>query len=148
MNELLNINPDLNQKIDVLQATMEQLPQVEIKPTHTFLPGMYIREIVVPAGVGFVTKIHNSAHPVFVCGICDVADALNNEVSHVHGYWKGITWPGTRRVFNVVSETIITTCHPIPFITGEENGFSDEDKERIVAEIESIIIEPHNLVAQ
>src|SRR4051812_25860540 len=111
MNEVLNIHPEMNDIIDAIQISMSEMPQVEIKPTHTFLPGMYIREIIMPAGIGAVSKIHNTSHPVFVCGICDVYNALTNEVVNVYGYWKGITEPGTRRVFKVISETIVTTVH-------------------------------------
>jgi hypothetical protein len=145
MNDVININPTMNEVIDKLQVAMSSLPQVEIKPSHLFLPGLYIREIIIPAGVGAVTKIHKSAHPVFVCGICDVYNVLTDEVVHIHGYWKGITEPCTRRVFNVISETIVSTVHPIPFVTGLENGYSDIEKEALALEIEKFLIEPHEL---
>ncbi len=148
MNEVLNINPDMNTVIDKIQIAMSELPQVDIKPSHVFLPGMYIREIIIPAGVGAVSKIHNTAHPVFVCGICDVYNVLTNEVVNVYGYWKGITEPGTRRVFNAIQETIISTCHAIPFITGEENAYSESQKEALALEIEKYIIEPHEIMTK
>jgi hypothetical protein len=145
MDELLNLHPDMNAKIDAVQVAMEQLPQFGIKPTHIFLPGLYIREIVVPAGIAFVSKLHATAHPCFVYGTCDVADALTNSVTHVDGYWKGITMPGTRRVFNVHNETIVTTVHSVPFITGEENGYTDIEKEALALELEKIIIAEHEI---
>lgn len=145
MNEVLNINPKMNAKVDKIQSALASLPQADIKPTHTFLPGIYIREIIIPAGVGAVSKVHNTAHPVFVCGICDVYNALTNEVVNVYGYWKGITEPGTRRVFHVFSETIVTTVHSVPFITGEENAYSEIEKEALALEIEKYIIEPHEV---
>lgn len=143
MNELMNLHPDKNAIVDQLQVVMAALPQAEATPSHTFLPGLYIREIIMSAGTGGVSKVHASAHPVFVCGQCEVYDSLSNEVVKVHGYWKGITQPGTRRVFNIIADTIITTVHPVPFITGDENGLSDIEKEALVLEIEKLIIEPH-----
>lgn len=135
----------MNAVIDKIQIAMAELPQVDIIPTHTFLPGIYIREIIIPAGVGAVSKIHKSAHPVFVCGICDVYNVQSGEVVNVHGYWKGITEPGTRRVFNVKSETIVSTVHPVPFVTGKENAYSESEKEALALEIEKFIIEPHEI---
>lgn len=145
MNEVLNIHPEMNEVIDKLQANMAELPQIEVKPTHIFLPGMYIREIIMPAGMISVSKIHTTAHPVFVCGIADVYNVLTNEVVNVYGYWKGITEPGTRRVFKIITETILTTVHAIPFVTGEENAYSESEKEALALEIEKMIIEPHDI---
>lgn len=144
MNEVLNINPEMNHIIDKIQSDMGGM-NVEIKPTHTFLPGLYIREIIIPSGTAAVSKIHNTSHPVFVCGIADVYNSLTNEVVNVYGYWKGITQPGTRRVFKVHSDTIITTVHAIPFITGAENGLNDEQKNELALTIEDMIIEKHDI---
>lgn len=143
MNELLNIHPDKNAIVDQLQLVMEQLPQADIKATHVFLPGIYIREIIIPAGTGAVSQVHATAHPVFACGVCDVYNSLTDEVVNIYGYWKGITEPGTRRVFKAIQDTILTTVHAIPFLTGEENAYSDIEKEALALEIQKFIIEPH-----
>lgn len=145
MNEAINIHPDKNALIDRLYASMEKLPQLDIKPFHTFLPGQYIREIIMSPGTKAISKIHISAHPVFACGIMNVYNSLSDEVIPVYGYWKGITEPGTRRVFDVFAETIMTTVHAVPFITGEENAWSESEKEALALEIENIIIDKHDI---
>lgn len=147
MNDALNHNVQMNEFIDELQVNMDKLPQIDIKAYHTFLPGQYIREIIMPAGFIGISKIHATAHPVFACGIMDVYDVVTNETAHVHGYWKGITEPGTRRVFKVIKETILTTVHAVPFLTGAENGLSENEKETLALEIESVLIEKHEINA-
>ncbi len=44
--------------IKALARTLAHGPCVEIKPVHRFAPGLYVRELTVPAGHVIVGKIH------------------------------------------------------------------------------------------
>lgn len=133
---------DVHEFIDNLQVVMSELPQVNCPLKHVFSPGMYIRQIFMPAGTVIVSKIHNTTHPYIVSmGIVDVYNSEKDEVVHIEAPYLGITKPGTRRVLNVITDCIWTTFHPLDWITGDENGLSDEDKMSIVDEIESKIID-------
>lgn len=47
-----------------LEQTMFQMvaQQVEIKTTHHFAPGVYMREVLIPKGVTVTGKIHKTEH--------------------------------------------------------------------------------------
>ena len=53
---------ELRSKIMELEAAMLQMPQVEIKTTHHFAPGVYMREIFIPKGTVLTGKIHKTEH--------------------------------------------------------------------------------------
>jgi ssRNA-specific RNase YbeY (16S rRNA maturation enzyme) len=52
----------LRDKIAVAEKMMESYPQVVIEPKHYFVPGAYIREITIPAGVMLTSKTHRTKH--------------------------------------------------------------------------------------
>jgi hypothetical protein len=93
------------------QGRCEQISFFPLK--HRFTPGMYIREIFMPAGAVLTSQIHKTEHPFVISkGRCLVY--LNNEHE-----WKelvaphtGITYPGTRRILVILEDTIWTTFHP------------------------------------
>lgn len=100
--------------IDFLESALmvidKHIPS-EIPTFHKFTPGMYVREIHVPAGAIFTSVTHKTQHPfVLSKGVCDIC----NEVGKVTRYeapHTGITNPGTRRVFLVHSDIVFTTFH-------------------------------------
>jgi len=49
-------------KIDLLQQALSVQPQVECPVSHHFGPGVYIREVVMPAGTVVVGKYHRHEH--------------------------------------------------------------------------------------
>lgn len=50
------------EKIDALQSVMATMPQVALKTNHYFSDGMYCRELLIPAGVTLVGKVHRKEH--------------------------------------------------------------------------------------
>lgn len=108
---------------------MAELPPVEMPVTHRFTPGMYIREIFIPAGTLLTSAIHRTQHP-FVISQGRIAVISENEGTVIYeAPHTGITMPGTRRVLHAETDTIWTTFH----ITDET------DVEKICDEI----LEPH-----
>ena len=95
--------------------------------THHWAPGMYAREILLPAGVLIVGKIHRHAHVnTVVRGHVWVAtEAGLHEIVGPHTFTSD---PGTKRVVLALQETVWITYHPT-------------DKET-VAEVEADIIAP------
>ena len=49
-------------KIDLLHKELSAQPQVECPVSHHFGPGIYIREVVMPAGTVVVGKYHRHDH--------------------------------------------------------------------------------------
>lgn len=100
--------------IDHIEAAIMEIEKSfpsEIPTFHRFTPGMYIREIHVPAGCIFTSVTHKTEHPfVISAGVCDIC----NEVGEVNRYgapFTGITKPLTRRVFLVQDDMVFTTFH-------------------------------------
>lgn len=93
---------------------------------HIFTPGLYTREIFIPAGTLLTSKIHATQHP-FVISKGDVSvwteatGTVRLKAPHT-----GITVPGTRRVIFTHEDTIWTTFH-----VGEEKTV-DEFEARII----------------
>lgn len=80
---------------------------------HFFTPGLYIRQIFMPAGALIVTEIHKTTHPYVVsAGRCLVYLEKEKRWDAVEAPHFGITTPGTRRFLIVVFDTVWTTFHP------------------------------------
>jgi exonuclease VII small subunit len=100
--------------IDRLERALVVLDQYfpeEFPTLHKFTPGMYIREIHVPAGSIFTSITHKTQHPFVISkGVCDICNEVG-QVERYHAPYTGITNPGTRRVFLVHSDMVFTTFH-------------------------------------
>lgn len=138
-----NITDDM--RIDQLETEiiMNHTP-VNIPVRHLFAKGMYIREVAIPAGLLLTSKIHKREHPFTLSkGVVNVRDQSGEWVTLTAPY-TGITAKGTRRVVVVVEDCVWTTYHTYSSITGRENEFSDQEKEKITDRIESRIIQKRN----
>ena len=77
---------------------------------HTFADGCYIRELFMPKGMLFVTKIHKIKHPYFLLkGDCEIL--TEDGVKRIKGPFHGITPAGTKRVIFTHEDTIWVTVH-------------------------------------
>ena len=111
---------DIRKNILRLESEMFKLPGVLIGDSpeylavcplkHTFADGMYIREIFMPKGILFVTKIHKFTHPYFLLqGDCSI---LTEEgIKRIKGPFSGITPAGTKRVIYTHEDTRWITVH-------------------------------------
>lgn len=98
---------------------------------HRFTPGLYSRQITMPAGLVCTSKIHKTEHQYIVNrGLVRV---WSEEIGwvEIRGPYHGITKPGARRILAVAEETVWTTFHPT----------SKTD----LVELESELIEPHDI---
>ena len=90
---------------------------------HSFVDGAYVREIFMPAGMFFVTKIHKKTHPYFV--LKGKVSVLIDETEVIEAPFSGITQAGTQRIIYTHEDTVWITVH----VTDET------DLEKIEAEI-------------
>lgn len=117
--------------VDEVEAAILSCDQVECPVAHRFTPGMYAREITMPAGLILTSKIHKTEHP-YVVSKGSVKVWIEGEGTVlIEAPYFGITKPGTRRILTTITETVWTTFHLNP-------GDS-----RDMLEIESNVIEPH-----
>ena len=103
--------------IDQVELKIIESEPIDFPMTHRFTPGMYIRQIFMPAGSILTSMIHKTTHP-FVISKGDISvwtketDTVRFKAPHT-----GITTPNTRRLLYAHEDTIWTTFH----VTDETN---------------------------
>ena len=100
------------QKVDVLQFSLGQLPQVECPLVHRFTPGLYTREIFMPKGTLIISRVHKTEHPFAVLAGRATVWAEDGGVVTVEAGHLGITQPGTRRMLYILEDCRWATFHP------------------------------------
>lgn len=97
--------------IDQLEAAMVCGVPVEMPVTHRFTPGLYIREIFIPAGTLLTSAVHWTEHPFVISkGRIEVISEAEGRVVYEAPH-TGITRPGTRRALHALTDTVWTTFH-------------------------------------
>lgn len=118
--------------INRLEAELAQFEQVEMPLNHLFVPGAYIREILIKKGTLCTSKIHRTKHAYIISlGKIAVWTPGDAEWSIIGAPFTGVTMPGTRRVLYALTDVIWSTIHPTT--------------QTDLAIIESQIIEPHHI---
>lgn len=124
--------PPTREQIVKLQNAMLPMQCDQPEPRHFFAPGMYLRELVVPAGMLMVGKTHKHAHFLLVLkGRAEVLSEFGRmvvEAGHI-----SISQPGVKRVVLALEDTQFVTVHV--------NASDTQDLEIIEAEH----IEPETL---
>lgn len=120
-------------RIDELEAAMvENLTVIECPLRHFFTPGLYAREVTLPAGALVTSKIHKTEHPFTVSKGKLKIRVDDEEWVSIEAPYTGITKAGTRRVALIEEETIWTTYHSNPTDTqdlDELEGLIIEDRD-------------------
>ena len=79
---------------------------------HTFAPGLYVRELTIPAGGILTSKIHRTHH-IWVMSKGLMSVYVEGEGWRLlHAPLQGETLPGTRRLAVAHTEVVFTTFHP------------------------------------
>ncbi len=141
MNSIVENIKTTNDRIDELEAIMlENFRQVDCPLEHTFVPGMYIRKISMPAGTTITSQIHKTMHPFVVLeGKANVfIDGEGWKL--IEAPYNGITMPNTRRVLRILEDSVWITYHPTE-VQPENN--SEEAVLKAVGLVGDQIIEPH-----
>jgi hypothetical protein len=133
-NEAVTIKNDKNitirENIVAVENAIRNLPDAMIGDCfplkHTFVPGMYIREITMPKGALLTSKIHKIEHPYFILK-GDVSVMTEEGAVRIKAPFAGITPAGTKRLLYCHEETVWITVHK----TDKTN--LDEIEEEIIA---------------
>lgn len=96
------------EKVIEVEALMRERPQVEIKPRHIFSPGIYAREITIPAGVLLTGKIHKYAQ-LNIVSKGDISVLTEHGVKRIKAPFTIVSPPGTKRIAYAHEETVWTT---------------------------------------
>ena len=117
------------------QGEMEKMPEAifgdsEVCPlTHHYTPGLYSREIYIPAGMLIIGKIHKHEHPnMLVKGHVSVLTEQGG-VQLLQGPKFMISPAGTKRMLYTHSDTVWITFH-----SNKNNlEFGEELEDEIIA---------------
>lgn len=97
-------------KIVALQESMKKIQCEQPEPHHFFAPGMYARELTVPAGMLIVGKIHRHEHFLFVLsGRAEVISEFGRfvvEAGHI-----SVSPAGVKRIVLAMEDTKFVTVH-------------------------------------
>lgn len=140
------------EKIDNLQVALADFESVDCPLKHVYLQGVYIRQIKMPAitinsqgeevQTVVVSKVHKTMHPYCITqGKVAVYNSADEFCGLIEAPYAGMTPAGTRRVLVIVEDCLWLTIHRLPYITGDENNWSESQKEVLLMKIEKDLIE-------
>ena len=96
--------------VDRMRAS-PHLEREDLPLVHRFTPGMYIRELHLPAHVAVVTMVHKTEHPYVVSAGELLVWTKEGGVQNIKAPFCGITKPGTIRLAVTLTPVIWTTFH-------------------------------------
>ncbi len=107
--------PDYNEKIDQLETVMEQVSGsvLNIEPVHRFLPGVYMREVTIPAGTLLTSRLHKTRHACIVSKGSITVWSNHEGVQRISAPATFISEPGVRRVGYAHEDTVWSNVHSI-----------------------------------
>jgi len=100
----------MRERVERLESLLENTPQVECPLRHRFAPGVYMREMLVPAGTVATGAVHKTEHLTVVVGHCHLT--TDEGMQEFIGYASFASKPGAKRAIYAVQDTIVTTIHP------------------------------------
>lgn len=102
---------DPNDLHNMLDYEMEKYEQIECPVTHRFTPGLYIREIHMPANSIISSLLHLTTHPYVVTKGEFSVWYHDKPTIRIKAPYKGITEAGTRRLLFIHEDTDWMTFH-------------------------------------
>jgi len=109
MSEIVAQRP-MRARVERLESILEQYPQVECPVQHHFAPGVYAREMTIPAGVIATGAVHKTEHLSIVVGHCLLT--TDDGVKEICGHHTFVSKPGAKRALTAIADTVMTTIHP------------------------------------
>jgi hypothetical protein len=106
--------------IAAIDAELSRMPPVESPVECRFTPGLMSRQVFMPAGSAYRSKIHKTEHQYIVSqGACFVSENGGPRFL-LNAPYHGITKAGTWRSLFIITDCIWTTFHPTNKTTIEE----------------------------
>lgn len=104
---------DIRYTVLALETEMLKRPQVECRVNHIFAPGIYIRELHIPAGVLSTGKIHKYEHVgILLKGARDML--IDGKVEFVTAPFTTTIKAGSKLACYTWEDSVYVTVHPNP----------------------------------
>lgn len=98
------------EKVERLETELLKHDQLELPPKHYFAPGVYAREITIPAGTALTGKIHKTAH-LNILSQGDISVLTEEGMRRLQAPYAFVAPPGTKRAGYTHTDTVWTTVH-------------------------------------
>lgn len=110
--ERLKAQPgDFSGKVHRLARHMATLDQIECPVTHRFSPGLYLREIFMPAGSIVIGKIHKTEHFNFLMkGRCLIVHEDFSQ-EELRAPMVFVSKAGVQKVLHILEDMVWLTTH-------------------------------------
>lgn len=108
MSELLI--PPNREQIDAYEASLRNMPRIELETEHTYGPGFYARTIRLPAGTELVGKEHATEH-VFLLTEGEMLLVTEEGGQHVKAPYQAVCKPGVKRAGKALTDSVCTNVH-------------------------------------
>ena len=102
---ILDAKPTREQ-IERLEALILQCPQTDLKTTHHFSPGLYAREMFIPAGTVLTGAVHKTEHMALFVG--DITVWTEHGMQRITGHQTFVSKAGAKRVGYAHADTWCT----------------------------------------
>lgn len=104
---------NFRQNVEATEQFMFSLPQITAEPVHRFAPGLYCRQLTMPADTIWMSKTHKMDHFAFIMsGSCTVVSENGRETLFAPFMMK--TQAGTKRLLLIHEECTWITVHAVP----------------------------------
>lgn len=103
---------DFQSQITRLEKFLLSLPDESdaFQTRHYFAPGIYCRELTIPAGAVLTGKIHRTAH-INIVSKGKILVRTEEGCMRIEAPYAFVAQPGTKRAGLAIEETIWTTVH-------------------------------------
>lgn len=102
---------NMRERVERLESLLSHYPQAECSFRHHFAPGVYAREMTIPAGVIATGAVHKTEHlSIISSGHCLLT--TDEGAKEIHGPCTFVSKPGAKRALVAITETVMTTIHP------------------------------------
>ena len=96
-----------------LEEAVSKAEPIAAPLVHSFTPGIYIRQIFIPAGCVATSRVHKTEHHFIILKGVIVVKSGFEDVTY-RAPFIGITAPGTRRALVALEDTVWATVHANP----------------------------------
>jgi len=123
-----NVTTSIRPQVSQLVAAMAKMPQIDCPLRHHFAPGLYLREIFMPADTVVIGRVHRTEHfNIITQGACLIVhdDGSREELRAPKVF---VSKAGVQKTLYILEDMIWMTTH----VTEETD----------VAVLESTLVEP------
>ena len=106
MNDL--VIPPMRERIFAIEAEMLKQPQIEIPVKHYFSPGIYAREITVPATAIIIGQLHKYPQ-LNILSKGTIRVSIDETIREISAPCTVVSPAGVKRIAYAVTEVVWTT---------------------------------------